>query len=659
MKFLRKGARRRRLLQIPMYPKRFSELEAGKMPAILRYVNAHRTDRGAFRHGDVVSFSILVPRALGCGAVVLRLARDGEAPADLPLDFAGIDRGRDRYTVTLNTADLVPPAGGLLRYEFLFLRGERTLFTNSLDNLHFSLSEANANRFRMLIYRPDFSTPAWFAGGTMYHIFLDRFFRAAHCGKLHTGRLETDWEHGIPQFAEKPGDELANDLFFGGNLAGVTEKLDDLAVLGVTVLYLSPVFESASNHRYDTGDYEKIDSLLGGKKAFDDLISAAHARGMRVILDGVFNHTGDDSRYFNRRGTYPDLGAYQSPDSPYAGWFRFFSFPDDYESWWGIPILPRLNHESDACRTYFTGRDGIAARWIRAGADGWRLDVADELSDRFLNEFRASVKAAGAERGEEPLILGEVWENAADKVSYGALRPYLWGGQLDGVMNYPFRNAVLALLLHGDSACFRSVLTELYVSYPPAVCDCLMNLLGTHDTARILTVLGDPSEGDGLSNAALSVRRLSHADRAKAIRLLQIGATLQFTVYGVPSVYYGDEVGLEGYRDPFCRMPYPWSHPDRALLSFYRRLGKLRSAHPALGSGSFRFLSSPAGSVCSERKARAASADRLLVAANLADRPVTFRIPAHYSKPLLHTGASPAISHKSLTLPPQSCVVLG
>ncbi|MBE6529943.1 MAG: DUF3459 domain-containing protein [Ruminococcaceae bacterium] len=647
-----------------MYPKLFDKIEAGKTPTILCFANGKPTEKNAFRRGDAVSFTVRVPRALGASAVVLRLGADGTDPVDLPLDFSGIDHGQDLYTVSLETDRLAPAEGGLFRYEFLILRGARTLFTNSTDNLHFSLSDHNARRFRMLVYRADFKTPAWFSGGTMYHIFVDRFFRAKNCGKLHTGRLEEDWDNGIPQFAEKPGDPLANDLFFGGNLAGITEKLDYLADLGVTVLYLSPIFESVSNHRYDTGDYEKVDSLLGGDEAFAELIAAAHKKGIRVVLDGVFNHTGDDSRYFNRRGNYPDVGAYQSPESPYYEWFTFRDFPNDYESWWGIPILPRLCHQNKSCRAYFTGKNGIAARWIRAGADGWRLDVADELCDDFLNELRRSVKAAGAERKTDPLILGEVWENAADKVSYGSLRPYLWGGQLDGVMNYPFRNAVLALLLQGDSAFFRSTLTELYVSYPPAVCDCLMNLLGTHDTSRILTVLGDPSDGEGLSNAELSIRRLPLHDRRKAISLLKIAAVLQFTVYGVPSIYYGDEVGLEGYHDPFCRMPYPWNNPDRSLRAFYRRLGALRASAPALDGGTFRFLDSPDGSVCYERKARGrkpsgkSGAAKLLVAANLSAKSVHFRIPAHYRTTLLHTGKPPNLFPCNLVLPPKTAVVL-
>ena len=662
-----------------MEPRLHEKIEQGVLneafPTVERFVGReNRTACGAFARGEKIAFRVRVPRALGCGAVVLRIGRDGEATDDLPLSFDGLEGACDRYVLTLDTARLVPPDGGLLRYEFLFLRGARTLFTNSRNNVGFTLSEHNADRFRLLVYRPDLAPPAWFAKGTMYHIFLDRFRRGPGEAVLHGGRLEPDWKNGMPQYAPWPGDELENDLFFGGNLQGVCEKLDFLRSLGITVLYLSPVFEAASNHRYDTGDYEKIDSLLGGRPAFDELIEQAHAHGMRVILDGVFNHTGDDSRYFNRRGNYPTVGAYQSEASPYAGWYRFRSFPDDYECWWGVRILPRLNHKNATCRAFFTGRDGIGARWIRAGADGWRLDVADELSDEFLDEFRVSAKEAGGER--DPLILGEVWENAADKIAYGSLRRYLWGGQLDSVMNYPFRNAVLAFLRDGDSAFFRDALTELYASYPRPVSDSLMNLLGTHDTPRILTALGDPTEGDGLDNAALAGRRLAPAARRRAKRLLMIAATLQFTVFGVPSVYYGDEAGAEGYRDPFCRMPYPWGRKDRGLLSHYRKLGRLRAAYAALQGGEFRFLDSPEGSVLylrtpakhgkkapktDTRSPSAARADRthgLLIAANATDRPIPIRLPRGVrGAPILSVGHGSGKPIPGGLLPPRSCAV--
>ncbi|MBE6699568.1 MAG: glycoside hydrolase family 13 protein, partial [Ruminococcaceae bacterium] len=371
----------------------------------------------------------------------------------------------------------------------------------------------------------------------------------------------------------------------------------------------------------DTGDYEKIDAFLGGEEAFDELIREAHARGMKIILDGVFNHTGDDSRYFNRRGTYKTVGAYQSRKSRYAKWYRFRDFPDDYECWWNIEILPRLDHTNERCRRYFTGEEGILAHWTKKGVDGWRLDVADELSDEFLDELRHVVKQNTKGDG---LIIGEVWENAADKQAYGNRRRYLSGDQLDSVMNYPFRNAILALLRDGDAETFYHILTEIYASYPRTVSHSLMNLLGTHDTARILTLLGDEGKGECLPNDTLAHLTLTKEERENARTLLKLASVLQFTVIGVPSVYYGDEAGVEGYGDPFCRRPFPWGREDADLLSHYRALGKLRGEHQALASGEFRFLAHDATSFVFERIGKN---ERILVLANMGEER-GFHIPA-------------------------------
>ncbi len=631
-----------------MLPKLYSALDAASKPRVRRFCNGEDvTSLGAFAVGSVVEWRVEVPRSLGAAAVVLRIAPDGGADNDHPLLLSGSDRGVDTYTLAMNTATLCDEDGGLLYYEILFLRGEHTLFTDSIDNVDFSLKESPARRFRLLLHRADLATPAWFSEGTMYHIFLDRFCRGEGPATLGpNAELDPDWENGIPRFALKNGDPLANNVFFGGNLWGVIEKLDYLASLGVTVLYLSPIFEAASNHRYDTADYERVDALLGGDEAFDALIREAHRRGMRVILDGVFNHTGADSRYFNRYATYNSLGAYQSTESPFYPWFRFRSHPDEYEAWWGIEILPRLNHENETCRHYFTSPDGIAARWIARGADGWRLDVADELSDDFLDELRVTVKQAS---DGDALILGEVWENAADKMAYGKRRRYFRGKQLDSVMNYPFRNAVLALLQHRDVPFFVHTLTEIYASYPRPISDSLMNLLGTHDTCRILTVLGD-GEGEGYSNTALSRRRLTPEQKQRGVALLKIASTLQFTVYGTPSVYYGDEVGLEGYHDPFCRMPYPWGREDTGLLAHYRMLGALRRQHPALHRGSFAFLDHGESFFVMERKK---DDDRVLVAVNMGDAPLSLPLEGAWVELL-----SQKVCRDAVTVPPTAAVLL-
>ncbi|MBR3894287.1 MAG: glycoside hydrolase family 13 protein [Clostridia bacterium] len=635
-----------------MLIKRHSVLETDQTVKIEKRVDGEDASLlGAFALGEEVSFSVRLPRRLGVSAVVMRISPDGGEALDLPFLFSASERSVDLYTLTLSTKELCGEAeDGLFFYELLFLRGFDTLFSDSINNVDFRLSEHSGNKFRLLVHSADFRTPAWFHGGIMYHVFLDRFCRGRGEVSLRDDAvLNEDWEKGIPQFAKKAGEPLSNNVFFGGNLWGVAEKLDYLKTLGVTVLYLSPLFESASNHRYDTADYEKIDALLGGEAAFANLIKEAHARGMKVILDGVFNHTGDDSKYFNRRGHYETLGAYQSKKSPYATWFTFRKFPDDYEAWWGIEIMPRLNHASKDCRRYFTGKDGIAAKMLRAGADGWRLDVADELCNAFLNELNETVKS---ESGGEAILIGEVWENAVDKISYGERKRYFRGHQLDSVMNYPFRNAVMAFLQNGDAETFVNTLTELYATYPPTVSHALMNLLGTHDTERILTHLGDKTAGEGKENPELAKLRLSPKARKEAIAKLKIASALQYTVYGIPSLYYGDEAGVEGYHDPFCRMPFPWGREDRTLLAHYRALGRMRHQHPALKDGSFAFLAHTASAFAFERK-DAASGDALIVAANAGD--VDFELPLHGA---YRNALTQAPVCRSFTVKPNDCVIL-
>ncbi len=610
-----------------MLAKEHLTIEAGVLPKIEKLVNGQDMSAyGAFPYGTVITLRALLPRALGIAAPVLRISLDEGEDRDIPFVFFAREGDRDIYLLELSTEALLEGnKRGLFFYEYLFLRSFDTLFSDSINNVDFSLSPASGNRFSLLIHDPNFETPAWFSGGTMYHVFVDRFCRGeGPVVKKESAVIDPDWENGIPQYAEKQGDALPNNVFFGGNLWGVAEKLDYLASLGVTVIYLSPVFEAYSNHRYDTANYETVDGLLGGDAALAALLEKAHKRGMRVILDGVFNHTGDDSIYFNRRGTYPTVGAYQSYKSPYADWFHFRRFPNEYESWWGIEIMPRLQHHNEKCRQYFTGEKGIAARWIQKGIDGWRLDVADELSDDFLNEFRTTVKKASENDG---LIIGEVWENAVCKIAYGRRREYFRGGQLDSVMNYPFRNAVLSFLLYGDANGFYNTLTELYGSYPLTVSNSLMNLLGTHDTERFLTRLGQDPRAEGKSNAVLSTMRLSARRRAQAIERMKLAAALQFTVYGVPSVYYGDEAGLEGYHDPFCRMPFPWGGEDKELLSHYRALGKLRRAHKALADGSFAFVFHNAHSFAYVRKKEE---DEVLVIANMDRAPLMYPLEGNW-----------------------------
>ncbi len=438
---------------------------------------------------------------------------------------------------------------------------------------------------QLLVTRTDAYTPSPLAGGIMYHIFVDRFCASGRAKPKPGTVINPDWEGGIPQFAKERGEDLPNNVFFGGDLFGVAEKMDYIASLGVTCLYLSPIFDGASNHKYDTGDYSRIDPMFGGEDGFSRVIDEAHARGIRVILDGVFNHTGADSVYFNKFGHYDTVGAYQSKHSPYYNWYYFHEYPDGYESWWGMPTLPKVRCDEESYREYILGKDGILAKWMKKGADGWRLDVADELTDGFLDALTARVKA------EDPdaVVYGEVWEDATNKCAYGKRRRYLRGGQLDSVMNYPLREAVIAYVRYGDAEKFRAITEGLYRRYPKGAADLLMNVLGTHDTARILTVLAGDS-ADGYTNTELSVKRLTKEQRARGVRLLMISYAIVSVMPGVPCIFYGDEAGIEGYGDPFCRMPYPWGREDQALLSYYREIGNIRRSSPVLADGEMRIL---------------------------------------------------------------------
>ena len=579
------------------------------------------TPFGAFERGNTVKFTVGISRASHLKAIVMRIAPDGGECRDTEFTLGGCAGDLDLYEYTVDTDAL---GDGLFYYEILVLTKEKTYITSSINNVDFELIEREGEKFYMTVYERGYKAPDWFGRGVMYHVFVDRFCRGEGAvGTREDAVVNPDWDNGIPQYAEYPGAPLENNVFFGGNLWGVAEKLEYLKALGVTVIYLSPIFKAYSNHKYDTGDYLRIDEMFGGEAAFDNLIKKADEAGMRVILDGVFNHTGDDSIYFNRKGKYNGEGAYQSKNSPYHDWFCFKDFdrdPEQYEAWWGIGVLPKLNHNTDDCRRFFTGADGVGAKYVRAGIGGWRLDVADELSDKFLDEFREAVKR---ESNGEAVIIGEVWENAATKIAYSHRRRYFGGRQLDSVMNYPVRSGILSFVKYGDAVLLYNTLTELYGSYPRFVSDSLMNLLGTHDTERILTALGSENEDFDRPNDELAVAKLPADKRKTAVKLLKMAATLQYTVFGIPSVFYGDEVGLEGYRDPFCRMPFPWSdmdEPTRAeLLEFYRALGEIRKTS-ALDGGDFEITD------YSDRHivyTRTRDGERLTVVANRGERGVT------------------------------------
>ena len=480
--------------------------------------------------------------------------------------------------------DFTPEQSGLYFYRFEIDTWRGTLGITSRFGGESGIDEFGAPEgecWQLTVFESQYQIPDWLSGGIMYQIFPDRFYRSGTT-KYNVPQdryLHQRWG-SQPEWRPNHQGEITNSDYFGGDLEGIIQKLDYLQSLGITCIYLNPIFEAHSNHRYDTADYTKVDPLLGTKEDFKRLCKEANKRGMHIMLDGVFNHTGSDSIYFNRKGRYQTLGAYQSQESPYYDWYQFYQWPEQYACWWNFETLPNVNETNETYNAYINGTDGVIQTWLKAGADGWRLDVADELPDLFLDDITKAAKQVKP----TSMILGEVWEDASNKMAYGQRRRYLLGKQLDSVMNYPFREAIIGFLTGKNPAEMMELIMTVLEHYPPSAIHLLMNHIGTHDTERILTVLGGEPL-NGRDREWQSKTKLSQEQRSKGLALLKLASLMQYTLPGIPCVYYGDEAGMEGYRDPFNRVCFPWGHEDAELVNWYRSLGKIRHSCEVLKQG--------------------------------------------------------------------------
>ena len=538
---------------------------------------------------------------------------------------------------------------GLYWYDFRYTSDYGQFFVVKEQGGRGIVSRDEGAKWQITVYSAGFKTPDWLKGGIIYQIFPDRFF-ASHTPKtdLPDDRyICEDWglQPEYRQNAEKR--RLCND-YYGGDLKGIEEKLPYLKELGVTCIYLNPIFEAHSNHRYNTADYMKTDPLLGTEEDLRSLCAAAKKQGMGIILDGVFSHTGDDSVYFNRYRRYGNGGAYNDYGSVYHDWYKFNRFPDDYSAWWGVPSLPETNEDNESFAEFITGENGVIRHWLRAGVSGWRRDVADELPDKFLDRVRSAVKA----ENEDAFLLGEVWEDASNKISYGARRRFLRGKQLDSVMNYVFANAIIDFMRNSGAEKMENAVEELLENYPSEAVHLMMNHIGTHDTARILTVLGRSDEYTG-DRAWQAQSRLSPEEFELGIRRLKIAAVLQYTLPGVPSLFYGDEAGVEGFGDPFCRLTYPWGAENKELVDFYRSLGKLRRRAAAFKDGKYRLVKAEGDLFAFIRKS---AESRVLVAVNRGECETALTLPGEFIKAAYVFGEEPR--GENLILPPFSYSVL-
>ncbi|MCL2071689.1 MAG: glycoside hydrolase family 13 protein [Oscillospiraceae bacterium] len=487
------------------------------------------------------------------------------------------------------TCEYTPQDIGVHHYYFVTQQhGHRAFIKRKGANLG---AYDGTELFQLTVYDPKLTTPDWLKGGVMYQIFPDRFAKVGGIDSPLAAPAPIDrvmhssW-NAMPVWEPNAQGMITNNDFFGGNLKGIEEKLPYLAELGVTAIYLNPIFEAHENHRYNTANYEKVDGMLGTEADFVSLCSIAKRLGIGIILDGVFSHTGADSIYFNKFGRYGEhSGAFRDPGSPYRDWYIWMEYPHVYESWWGMTTLPNVNENNPDYTEYICGKGGILQKWIDLGASGWRLDVADELPDEFIDELHKSVKAKGADK----VIYGEVWEDATTKESYGVRRRYLTGGQLDSVMNYPFKEAILNYIKNGAADAFKDGIMTIIEHYPKPSVDILMNFISTHDIERAITRLAgrDVADHDRRWQAE---NGLNEQEYVYGIALLKCAMVLQFFLPGIPCVYYGDEAGQEGYRDPFNRRTYPWGMENMSLVEFVSTLARIRRSCKVFERGSLKII---------------------------------------------------------------------
>ena len=551
----------------------------------------YRTPSGARPTGSDV---ILRCRADDARAVTLRLWWDD---GEIRRPMTASPRGAGLFEIRLT----LPEQSGLLWYYFIVdFDGETRLYGNADDRLggEGRLYDHEPPSFQLTVYDEEFDTPRWMREGLLYQIMPDRF-AARGKNAPEAGWLHEKWDEPPAIHVDPSTHDNRADDFFGGNFRGVMDRLDYLKELGVTAIYFNPIFRAHSNHKYDTGDYETIDPSFGTREDFEALCGRARALGIRILLDGVFSHTGSDSRYFNRLGRYDSLGAYQSMESPYAPWYRFKRWPDEYDCWWGFETLPTVNKSDESYRRYIlTGENAIVKRWLRRGASGWRLDVADELPVPFLRTLRKSVKSVDPDAA----VLGEVWEDASNKVAYGQLRCYCLGDTLDSVMNYPLREGLIGFLLGEiDAYALKRRLDALYENYPAPFAAALMNLLGSHDKARVINRLSG-AEPENRPREQRVFTLLSDAEYERGKRRFIKAWRFLCAMPGMPCLYYGDEAGAQGGDDPFCRGTYPWGHEDRALMEEIKRVNHARLKSRAAQNGSLELIAPDADTLTVVRR---------------------------------------------------------
>lgn len=522
----------------------------------------YRRPFGAVEEGQKVKLSIDIEKEI---VVAIELLQFDGTKVNMGMEKEYLNSGNYRYSIEIDTEDAL----GVLGYYFILIDGyDRVYYGNNDEHLGGigQIYTYNPVPYQITIYKKS-NLPEWYKEGIIYQIFVDRFCNGNDDGSINNPKKNSfiygRWDDTPVYIKDYQGRTIRWD-FYGGNIRGIIKKLDYIKSLGVNIINLSPIFKSSSCHKYDAGDYDIIDEMFGTEEDFKELCEKAKSKDIKIILDGVFSYTSSDSRYFNKAGNYDEIGAYQSPNSKYHNWYKFNRYPYGYECWWGIEGRPNINVMNNSYIDFLVNRDdSIIKKWIDLGASGWRLNVTDELPDEFIEIIRDRLDTLD----KETVLIGDVWDDASNKISYSKKRRYLYGKEIQSVTNYPLRESLINFTRgYIKSDKLKKKVMSLYENYPREVFLGNINLIGTSDTERILTVL------DG------------------NMRCLKIIVALQFTIPGVPLIYYGDETGVTGGKDPDNRKSYPWENEDVDLIGFYKRIAQIRNGQDALKKGDFNIF---------------------------------------------------------------------
>lgn len=539
---------------------------------------------GVLKEKQSCTLNVKIPSSCNTKKVKVIFSLDGKSEKEFGFYLLSVENGYDTYRCIFTLEER-----GLYFYRFHITTQNESFYLYKFGDSDTNIEEGSL--WQLSVIPEDFDVCNDFCGAIMYQIFPDRFAKSGTCDL--TNKLEPYWIHSnmydTPSYLPNDYGEVLNCDFFGGNLQGIISKLDYLKELSVGVIYLNPIFKAYSNHRYDTADYKTIDPMLGNERDFTSLCTEAHKRNIKIILDGVFSHTGNNSIYFDEKKIFGN-GAVSNPTSPYRSWFDFQSYPEVYTSWWGIKTLPCVKETEPSYMDYIINdEDSVIAHWMKLGADGFRLDVADELPDSFIYALHQRVKQISP----SAIIIGEVWEDASNKESYGVRRRYFVDGELHSVMNYPWRNAIIDYVCGDDDGkAFENTVMTIAENYPEATVASLMNILSTHDTPRILTMLGDRFEESKIEKEN---RYLTPDALSLARERLKLASFLQYTLPGMPCIYYGDEIGMQGFEDPLNRRFFLWDLMDDDIRCHYKELGKLKTDLAPLKSGKIYFVESGNG----------------------------------------------------------------